>query len=526
MLRLTRTFQKALFHRPKILKRRFLGQNFWCVPFSTSTPPKPEPTASKDEQGAAEKDKTEEGKTEDKKKEDKKKEDEEVQSRRTGNTKTPILSKTYRQLLEEQCEVYEHKDCFKQIHENILWTYQEMQRHSDALANGLIECGGKRGASFTITLPLRVEAIVSQIATAKSQKHWLCSFPAIIDKPLELREGLKRCRLGVMVFAPRVGNTIQLERIYETLPHLHSRAFDDRFKHPDLPYYVMVLHTAKRHLDGMAAMKNIHIYDSIKRPLAKIKDNQDPKKTCSMVFIEYKHMVELSELGIINTGYFVGLQIGLTSQDIICVNLPLHNGVGQALGMGMTLAFKAQMVIPSELFDAEATLFAISRDRCSVLQGFLSHFRALLAASSLLHHDLSCLKKAIIAVIPGEDMPTPEEITEIKSKLNLQSLVVTWGVQKSTGVILMENNYTVYGQFSIVMDHTEIRIATPRGTDMAIGDKGCLQIKGFNADNSLTKVDRWQYVGFLATQKEDGTITIGEELKMLEPLPPDRRTEP
>eukprot|EP01121_Diplochlamys_sp_Union-15-3_P006310 TRINITY_DN1680_c0_g1_i2.p1 TRINITY_DN1680_c0_g1~~TRINITY_DN1680_c0_g1_i2.p1 ORF type:complete len:266 (-),score=34.72 TRINITY_DN1680_c0_g1_i2:79-876(-) len=249
----------------------------------------------------------------------------------------------------------------------------------------------------------------------------------------------------------------------------------------------------------MASLKDIHIYDPLPNVLPRLAHEEDPRKTCSILLLENGNSMRLNEINLINTGYIAGKYIDLREQDIVCVNIPFHYSAGQSLGLGMTLAHKAVFVIPSEVFDVESTLSCITRDRCTVIQGLSSQFESILASDDISKHDLSTLKKAVIAVYPGEPIPTPESIQSLKTKLGVEKVLVTYGIQRSGGVILMENDYQTKGTFSIVPDQTSVRLVDNKSNVVHSGTSGSLEIKGFHIDNHPDEQNKWQSTGIKAT---------------------------
>src|SRR5207253_6107649 len=67
----------------------------------------------------------------------------------------------------------------------------------------------------------------------------------------------------------------------------------------------------------------------------------------------------LTHHNILNNAYFVGLALGYTEKDRVCVPVPFYHCFGMVLGNLACTASGACMVVPAEVFDPRATLEAI-----------------------------------------------------------------------------------------------------------------------------------------------------------------------
>jgi fatty-acyl-CoA synthase len=68
----------------------------------------------------------------------------------------------------------------------------------------------------------------------------------------------------------------------------------------------------------------------------------------------------------------------ITSDDKICIPVPLYHCFGCVLGNMVALTHGATMVYPSESFDPKAAILAISKEQCAALYGVPTMFIAML----------------------------------------------------------------------------------------------------------------------------------------------------
>lgn len=67
----------------------------------------------------------------------------------------------------------------------------------------------------------------------------------------------------------------------------------------------------------------------------------------------------LTHASILNNGYFIGLRMGLTPQDVVCCPPPLFHCFGSILGYMATATHGAAILFPSESFNPEAVLHSM-----------------------------------------------------------------------------------------------------------------------------------------------------------------------
>lgn len=77
----------------------------------------------------------------------------------------------------------------------------------------------------------------------------------------------------------------------------------------------------------------------------------------------------LSHFNILNNSLYMGANLEVTDQDIICCPLPLYHCFGMVIGNLTGLNYGCPVVLPSEGFDPVATLDSISKHKTSVIFG-------------------------------------------------------------------------------------------------------------------------------------------------------------
>lgn len=93
----------------------------------------------------------------------------------------------------------------------------------------------------------------------------------------------------------------------------------------------------------------------------------------------------------------------ITSDDKICIPVPLYHCFGCVLGNLVALTHGATMVYPSESFDPAAALLAVSKEQCTALYGVPTMFIAML--EEMKHHKHLDFSQSRTGVIAGSLCP-------------------------------------------------------------------------------------------------------------------------
>src|SRR5262249_48552800 len=84
----------------------------------------------------------------------------------------------------------------------------------------------------------------------------------------------------------------------------------------------------------------------------------------------------LTHHNILNNAFMVGLSLGCTEADRVCIPVPLYHCFGMVLGNLACTSTGACMVMPGDWFQPAPTLAAVQAERCTSLYGVPTMFRA------------------------------------------------------------------------------------------------------------------------------------------------------
>jgi fatty-acyl-CoA synthase len=232
----------------------------------------------------------------------------------------------------------------------------------------------------------------------------------------------------------------------------------------------------------------------------------------------------LTHHNILNNGYFIGLALGYSEHDRVCIPVPLYHCFGMVLGNLACTAHGACMVYPSECFNAAAVLKTVDAERCTSLYGVPTMFRAVLEHPEFEDFDCTSLRTGIMA-----GAPCPIELMkEVVERLHMRQVAIGYGMTETSPISTLsalddplERRVSTVGR---VQPHLEISVRepgtgriVPRGTPGEFCTRGYSVMRGYWNDEAATEaaIDAagWMHSGDLAVMEQFGYVHIVGRLK-------------
>jgi fatty-acyl-CoA synthase len=235
--------------------------------------------------------------------------------------------------------------------------------------------------------------------------------------------------------------------------------------------------------------------------------------------------VMLSSRNIVNNGHALAEGLGLTSDDRLCLCVPLFHCFGCVIGVLGAFSHGA-CLCPMEYFDARRVLETVSRERCTVLYGVPTMFLAELEDPEFDRFDLTSLRTGIMA---GALCPEPL-MRKVIDRMHLPEMTICYGLtETSPGLTqtprtasLAERTQTV----GKVMPEIEVKIVDPAsGQEVETGGRGELWARGYVVMKGYYNMpeqtaaaitpDGWLRSGDEASIDADGNVRITGRIKDL-----------
>jgi fatty-acyl-CoA synthase len=422
-----------------------------------------------------------------------------MQSLVRGADTPPLMTMTIGAALDEAARRHGDRIALIARHQDIRWSYDALNRRADRLAAGLLALGLVPGERIGIWAASCAEWTLTQFAAAKAGFILVTVNPAYRKAELEYALNKVGCRALVSQKAHRgadyAGMLAEL-RAAGRLPKLEF-AFD-----------VSEIHA----LEGDPA--------TLPRDLAAA----DP---INIQFTSgttgFPKGATLSHRNILNNGFFVGEQIGLSPDDRLCIPVPLYHCFGMVMGNLGCLTHGSTMVYPSEGFEPLAVLEAVQAERCTALYGVPTMFIAELNHPEFARFDLSSLRTGIMA---GSPCPI-EVMREVIGRMNMAEVTIAYGMTETSPVSFqsarhdsVERRVSTVGR---VLPHIEVKAVDETGATVPRGAAGELCTRGYSVmlgywdEDARTAeaidAEGWMHTGDLGTIDADGYANIVGRIK-------------
>jgi fatty-acyl-CoA synthase len=431
-----------------------------------------------------------------------------MESRLDGNVESHVrgpqmelIAKTTHRVLAETAERFPDREALVVRHQDIHLTWRELADKVESTARGLIGLGLEPGDRIGVWATNCAEWVYLQLGSA--------------------RAGLVQVNVNPAYRAHELGYVLQRSG----MKALVLRAQDARSN------YRQILEEA---LHGQSVALRHVVYlgeESWDRMIAEGKNaGPIPDDAHEVVNIQYTSGTTGSPKGVllthhnlINNGNVIGMGLGITEADRICVPVPLYHCFGCVGGTMVSITSGAAMILPASNFDALATMLAIQEERATCVYGVPTMFIAQLQHPQFGSVDFSHLRTGIMA-----GAPCPIEVMKrVVEAMHCPQMTIMYGQTESSPVITMANvDDSVERRVSTVgcaCPETEVKIVAPDGRTVLMGEqgelctRGYLVMKGYDREPDATAraIDRdgWLHTGDLSTMRPDGYFRITGRLK-------------
>jgi len=233
--------------------------------------------------------------------------------------------------------------------------------------------------------------------------------------------------------------------------------------------------------------------------------------------------VMLSSRNIVNNGHALGLVLGYTPVDRLCLCVPLFHCFGCVIGVLGAFTHGA-CLCPVEAFDPKRVLETVHRERCTALYGVPTMFIAELECADFARYDLTSLRTGVMA---GALCPEPL-MRRVMTDMHLPEITIAYGMTESSPGITMTPRDSSVAQRSQtvgpVLPELEVKIVDPAtGAERPAGEPGELCCRGYNvmkgyynnpdATRAAIDADGWLHTGDEASRDADGCFRITGRIK-------------
>jgi fatty-acyl-CoA synthase len=423
----------------------------------------------------------------------------------SGFGSQPLLGETIGRTWDEVAAAHGDRAALVCRHQGIHWTYEELHAQVERCARALLAIGVARGDRVGIWSPNNAEWVVTQFATAKVGAILVNINPSY--RRHELEYALRQSGCSVLVLAPS----------FRDMDYLELLAGVDA---PELRHRVVL---GDGWLELLAKGDGVSLADLRARE-AELDFDQPINIQYTSGTTGFPKGATLSHHNILNNGFFIGETLGYTSADRVCIPVPFYHCFGMVLGNLAVVTHGACIVVPSESFDARATLETVAAERCTSLYGVPTMFIAELNDPEFATFDLTSLRTGIMA---GSPCPV-EVMRRVKTEMHMDEVTICYGMTETSPVSTQTTRDAPIdkqvGTVGQVHPHLEIKIidpetgrTLPRDAPGELCTRGYSVMLGYWDDPEATRaaIDeaRWMHTGDLATMDEEGYVNIVGRIK-------------
>ena len=445
----------------------------------------------------------------------------------SGTSDAPLLGLTIGDMFDRTATRYADNEALVSRHQNLRYTYRQLQREVDRAARALIALGVEKGQRVGIWAPNCAEWTITQFATSKLGAILVNINPSY--RLNEVQYALRQSGCTWLVTAPRFKTSDYTGMIHELTPEL-AGSQPGALKSANFPNLRGVVRLGEEPSPGMLGWSALlALAERVGADeLARRQRQQEFDDPINIQFTSgttgYPKGATLSHHNILNNGYFTTELLRFTDRDRLLIPVPLYHCFGMVMGNLGCVTHGATMIYPSDGFDATAVLEAAQAERATGLYGVPTMFIAELNHPDFARYDLSTLRTGIMA---GSPCPV-EVMKQVTSLMNMRDVAIAYGMTETSpvstqtriGAPLAKQVGTV-GQ---VHPHVQIKIVDPQtGQVVPVGERGELCTRGYsvmlgywdNDEATRVAIDpaRWMHTGDLATMDDEGYLNIVGRIK-------------
>jgi fatty-acyl-CoA synthase len=439
---------------------------------------------------------------------------------------SPLIGLTVGDVLDQAAHRWPQGEALVVPHQRIRWSWAELRDQAKALAAGLVALGLEPGDRVGILAPNCSEWVTVQFGTAYAGLILVNINPAYRLPELEYALNKVGCRALITETTFKSSN--YLEMLRELAPEL-AEANPGELAARQLPELRFAIHLGADETPGFvnyARMMDLAT-EHRKRRIETIAVGLDFDDPINIQFTSgttgTPKAATLTHHNIVNNARLSAEVMRISSDDRICIPVPMYHCFGMVLGTLLCATEGATMVLPSAGFDAGAALDAVQAERCTVLHGVPTMFIAELDHPDFAEHDLSSLRTGIMA-----GAPCPVELMHrVMKDMYMSEITIAYGMTE-TGPLSTQTSVNDpvdlrVGTVGRVLPHTEVKIINEDGRIVPTGTAGELCTRGYcvmrsywaDPERTAKEMDaaHWIKSGDIATIDESGYVRIVGRIK-------------
>lgn len=434
-----------------------------------------------------------------------------------AGSKNPLLNITIGEALRSAAVKWGTKTACVFAHENERWTYSELLQRSEELAAGLVNLGLPRKARVGIYAPNCKEWVLTQFAAALADLILVNVNPAY--QVNELEYAMNSVQLQAIVTAPSFKSSDYMKILQHICPELDSCPRGNLHS-ATVPSLRHVVRLGTDLTPGMLNFKDL--LNQTSEELKTRTTSIDPMSATNIQFTSgttgRPKGATLTHHNILNNGNSVGALLNYSTEDKICIQVPLYHCFGMVMGNLACLSHGCTMVFPDYGFDPVKSIETIERERCTAVYGVPTMYLALLREQENLNKDVSSLRAGIVA----GSLCNPELMSRIDKHLKIKDMTNCYGMTETSPVSFQlrigSSQVKKVTTVGTVHPNGECKLVDSNGNVVPRGDVGEICTRGYfvmqgywdnpKATSEAIDNEGWMHTGDLGVMDDEGYLTI------------------
>lgn len=438
----------------------------------------------------------------------------------------PLFEKTVGDFIEQWAQLIPNQEAVVYSDRNFRLTWHELNQRVDAMAKGLISIGVTSGTHIGIWAQNVPDWLTFLFASAKIGA--VCVTVNTNYKQHELEFLVNNADLHTLCITNGTFDSDYIDMTYQMLPELkqcqrgHLRS--DRF-----PTIRNVVYIGQEKYRGMYNTAEILLLGN-NTPQEMLDCEKATISVHSTVNMQYTSGttgfpkgVMLTHYNITNNGFFIGENMRFSSDDKLCICVPLFHCFGIVLAVMNCITHGSTMVL-TERFDALTVLASVHKERCTALYGVPTMFIAELNHPMFDMFDMSSLRTGIMA---GALCPV-ELMKRVTQQLHITHITSVYGLTETSPGMTQSNVDDTFEQRCTTvgrpLPHVDVKVIdSETGAFCPPGVQGELCCKGYNimkgyyknpeATAEIIDANGYLHSGDLGVMDEDGFYKITGRIK-------------
>ena len=438
-----------------------------------------------------------------------------------GSSLEPLEYRTVGKLLRDTSRRFGQNEALVSVHQSVRYTYEQLDEIVDRYAAGLLALGLEKGDRLGIWSPNNVEWIITQFATARAGVILVNINPAY--RLSELEYALNKTECKAIVLAERFKTSDYVGMLRELAPEIDQSDIGQLHakRLPHLRFVAAIGDTAPTGFCRFSDIERAATAETMAQVQA-FEGHLDPDDPINIQFTSgttgFPKGATLSHHSIVNNAKFCAAVQRYTSQDRVCIPVPLYHCFGMVLGVLACANVGATIVLPDEAFEPDTSLQTVQDEKCTSLYGVPTMFIAELELLNFTSYDLSSLRTGIMA-----GSPCPSEIMKrVISDMNMVDVTIGYGMTELSPLSFqtspedgLEKRVSTVGRAHPFVETKIVDInnkVVPRGVQGEVLTRGYSVMIGYWNDPERTAESKdeegWMRTGDLGVMDDEGYLKI------------------